>query len=107
MQNNSGGYFITDEENGIGEFIIVEARDKDMAIALFECIGKKYKGDFYSYCQCCGERWDTWLTEDYDAKDEPMIYDKPVAEFVGGYMRKTAYVHYLDGTIKTYTTSTK
>ena len=32
-----------------------------------------------SYCECCGERWSTWVDES-DLTDEPSYYETPLKE---------------------------
>ena len=97
-QNNSGGYFVKDETNGICETVIIEANDSKQALSILEALGDKVDG-FWSYCSCCGERWSMWIDED-DAKDVPSIYDTPIEDYKKGMFRESAFVHYLDGTIK-------
>ena len=53
-QNNSGGYFIEDEN--VSATVIIEAESEVLAdIKLNEIISKKSK--YTSYCSCCGKRW--------------------------------------------------
>jgi hypothetical protein len=51
-QNNSGGYFIENEE--VHCYVAVEEIDKARAINKFYEIVRPYS----SFCPCCGERWD-------------------------------------------------
>jgi hypothetical protein len=97
-QNNSGGYFIEDLENGVCEYVIVEAASPDDAKDRLYRIGAKTP-NFHKYCSCCGERWQTWIDEE-DGTPVPMIYDTPVEESESGMFREKAFVHYFDGTFK-------
>ena len=90
-QNNSGGYFITDDNLGIGENIIIEARNYQDVLNKIQKFNSKYKG-FFEYCSCCGERW--YYDEDY-FEEAPFEIDLGIYY----YESDTIYVHYLDGTI--------
>ena len=74
-QNNSGGYFIQDEN--VDVFVIIEGdslRDiLDRANDIFR--------DYRQYCRCCGERWDDDWKDNNDIDKEPMLYDESVYEF--------------------------
>src|SRR6185312_1612275 len=63
-QNNSGGYFVEDDNQG--PFVFIQAASADEA--------NRIGFDFFdtSYCPCCGERW--YEVSEYDGKDQPMIY---------------------------------
>lgn len=53
-QNNSGGYFVEDENVGI--HVIIESDTEEQANKKFDEIldgNSKYT----EYCPCCGERW--------------------------------------------------
>ena len=53
-QNNSGGYFVKDEN--VAPEIIIEATEKVKAIARLEEILNQ-KAEYTRFCHCCGERW--------------------------------------------------
>lgn len=85
-QNNSGGYYIQNEE--VNEFVIIEARNES------EAISKLYEitEDYLEYCECCGPRWDSSIWGDGG-------YEKPTIKKVGYFnSEETAIVHYYDGT---------
>ena len=90
-QNNSGGYFITDDTLGIGENIIIEARNYQDVLNKLQEFKSKYKG-FFKYCSCCGERW--YYSED-EFEEAPFEINLDVFH----YGSDIIYVHYLDGTI--------
>lgn len=90
-QNNSGGYFITDDALGIGENIIIEARNYQDVLNKIQEFGSKYSG-FFKYCSCCGERW---YYDEADFEEAPFEIDLDVYH----YESDIIYVHYLDGTI--------
>ena len=52
IQNNSGGYFIENED--VGYLVAVEGFDKKDVSRRFDEIVRPY-GEF---CSCCGPRWD-------------------------------------------------
>jgi hypothetical protein len=93
-QNNSGGDFDYNAEQGISCWVVIEADDYQEANYLAERIGLYFggRGD----CPCCGDRWSkVWYGE--EATQEPMIYDEPAADYVpwhywirGGY---NVFVH--------------
>lgn len=51
IQNNSGGYFIINEN--VGHFVFIEADSFREAEDKFGDIVEGYE----EYCPCCGERW--------------------------------------------------
>lgn len=99
-QNNSGGYFVSNDEYGVGSWMIIEAQNEDEAIAIRDRIGENVSG-FHSYCPCCGERWSDYV---YDINSEiPVIYGVPVEQYKGKlWDDEIAFVHYYDGQIKKY-----
>lgn len=55
-QNNSGGYFINDEN--VGEDVFIQASSVEEVKQKAEEIFNEYR----EYCDCCGERWsDDWI----------------------------------------------
>ena len=99
-QNNSGGYFVEDNENGVCETVIIEAQTSDEAWNRLEKVGDKVDG-FWNYCDCCGERWSNWLDEE-DGKDVLMHYNTPLKEVEKSMFTDRAFVHYYDGSIKEF-----
>lgn len=97
-QNNSKGYFVEDDENGVCEHVIIEAQTPDEAWSRLEKIGDKVDG-FWDCCSCCGERWSKWFDKD-DGKEVPMHCDIPLEEVEKNMFR--AFVHYYDGSIKEF-----
>ncbi|HEM5171823.1 TPA: hypothetical protein U1307_001409, partial [Streptococcus suis] len=53
-QNNSGGYFVIDEN--VTSEIIIEATEEAKALERLEEILSQ-KPEYMEYCSCCGERW--------------------------------------------------
>lgn len=94
-QNNSGGYFITDEENGISEVVIIESDTAKRAYEKLQEIGEKVDS-FNDYCECCGERWSNWL-DDEEGDEIPSYYGNPISQARKGIFDKNIFVHYLDG----------
>ena len=103
-QNNSGGSFDFDKEEGVTRFIIVEADNVKEAEAKLESILDSYPqgGD----CPCCGDRW--WVSfNECDGKEAPSVYGRPVEDYVKGVDQTfhlnwmgagfEACVHYKDG----------
>lgn len=99
-QNNSGGYFIIDEEKGIGHYIVVEGINLENIKRRFEEITE----DFSEYCSCCGERWCSYIVDE-DLTPNPTIYGKDakryVEEYGDGFLKECfVFVHYIDGSIE-------
>lgn len=57
VQNNSGGYFIKDEN--VEEVVIIEAETVSDAHEIFDEISE----DYQEYCECCGTRWSSFPEE--------------------------------------------
>jgi len=105
-QNNAGGYWITNDNVGIGAHIFIQAHTAEEAIATLEKIGEDVIG-LHDYCNCCGERWflDAEDMEEYAKSGYPQIRDTHIEEGVPkSYMKNKefAFVHYIDGTIEKY-----
>ena len=96
-QNNSGGYFINNEN--VKEYVIIEAPNAN------ECQNKARDifEDYREYCQCCGERWgDAWLSEG-EGREAPKIFGKEInldAELSPG--EGNVVIYFIDGTRKYY-----
>lgn len=95
-QDNPGGWFDYDEDQGISVNVFVEAHSAEEANRIAEDIGLYFDGiEDGSDCSCCGARW--YKASDYDAVDNPpdaAAYDG--IRWVDGYH---TFVHYLDGQI--------
>jgi hypothetical protein len=109
-QNNSGGSFDYDERDGITHHVVIEADSPEEANRKAESIGIYFYGcDDGRDCSCCGDRW--YPTDNYDAKEEPEIFGKPVhrahikeneedfvpMKWIDGY---EIFVHYKDGRVE-------
>ena len=93
IQNNSGGYFIKDEN--VDVFVIIEGDSLkeilDKASDVFE--------DYREFCPCCGERWDDDYKSENNLEEEPMIYGESVYEFNDSwYKNSRAIIYRADGT---------
>ncbi|MGJ0846546.1 DUF7296 family protein [Tissierella praeacuta] len=90
-QNNSGGYYILNDD--VAEFLIIEAENNSQANDILYEITESYS----EYCPCCGERWGEFYGE---GTCRPTIYGKPAQKFLDEdtwYRNATAMVYYLDG----------
>lgn len=94
-QNNSGGYFIRNDE--VADYVIIQASSAKEADEKMSDISY----DHDSYCQCCGERW--WIDSDEsDGKDGPMVYKDDIRDsFEVNFDANNAYalIYNIDGTI--------
>lgn len=97
-QNNSGGYFVRDKDNGVGEYVIIEATSAEEAKNRLNKIGEKVSG-FDEYCSCCGQRWSDYM-DDSDGTETPKVWSNSVEDLKKGSFMEGAYVHYFDGTFK-------
>ena len=80
MQNNSGGYYLRDEN--VEEVVIIEANDaEEAARKLWEIV----EDDYLESCECCGDRWNV-LSEYHDGE-----YETP--KIFGDDSRETTYSH--------------
>lgn len=92
-QNNSGGYFIENDE--VSEDLFVQAEDANQANKkAFEVTE-----DYSKYCECCGERW--WISAgDKDGCEVPTIYETKITEKYKPFKIDTyATLHYADGRV--------
>lgn len=104
-QNNSGGGFDVDDDEGISVYVIIEADSADEANSKAEDIGLYFDGQ--GDCSCCGNRW---YSADGSGDAVPSIYGEPVSDrdFEAGYGTKwnktgpEAFVHFADGLIRGY-----
>lgn len=101
-QNNSGGYWVKDEN--FGENVLIEARSTGEANEiLFHKLGALYHGS----CECCGERW-SHLWEEYDdyrtfpTADAAKAKAAPQPDAERSWSRKgdELVIHYLDGRVE-------
>ena len=92
-QNNSGGHFHIEDEDGIGPRVWIEAVDASHADDLARSIGIYFNGVRDGMdCGCCGNRWsETWG----DGSVSPEINEE--YDFL---WHDTVYVHHLSGKIK-------
>lgn len=74
-QNNSGGYYILN--NDVQHYVIIEGYD----LWQIESKANQVFHDYRVHCECCGERWDDdWIHERY-LTDEPMINEESVYNY--------------------------
>jgi hypothetical protein len=92
-QNNSGGYFITNDV--VACEVLIQARNAAEAIERAERIFEGHS----EYCDCCGERWSFWV-DDKDGTDAPEIAGTAIHEVRSGMFRNEARLHHFDGRIE-------
>ena len=88
-QNNSGGYFIQNED--VNQYVSVQADNEDDARDKLEDITSEYG----EYCDCCGERWYLWGS--LEEGDSPTVYGDSLFEKEPSYYRNEFVMHYADG----------
>lgn len=78
-QNNSGGYFIQNED--VDEYVIIEGNSLEEILSKASDIFENYR----EFCSCCGERWDDDWKDKNDLKEEPLIYGDSAFNFHEGF----------------------
>jgi len=91
-QNNSGGYFVRDEN--VDEDVYIQALNAEEAIEKAESFM-----DNSDSCPCCGDRWHFWV-EDSDGTSEPLKYGEPIANKPQFEMASRYILHFADGRIE-------
>lgn len=88
-QNNSGGYFIQNED--VNQYVSVQAISLEEAELRLEDITENYS----EYCSCCGERWYWYSLEGFDTP----TYDEgsPLFSEESSHYRNEFVMHYADG----------
>lgn len=89
-QNNSGGYFIINDDVAHGIFIQAssnkEANEKASRIV----------DDYLEFCDCCGDRW--WIdAEDCDGTESPEVYGVQIYEAKPTPFRSVYILYYASG----------
>lgn len=104
-QNNSGGSFDFDWEDGISVHVVIEADTPDEANHRAEDMGLYFNGCADGRdCNCCGDRWNT--ADEYEEKEYPHAYGEYIEDFkpLLGWMLPDpeVFVHYKDGVVVPY-----
>lgn len=94
-QNNSGGYFVEDDNAGICECVIIEADSLRAAAKMLKKIGPSVDG-FDNSCSCCGKRWPL-RSAGMKGDEQPLISRKPLINVVPSLLRRRCFTHYADG----------
>lgn len=85
IQNNSGGYYIENED--VASAVIIEAADRESALEKLDEITE----DYHEYCECCGPRWEEYWVDEIGS---------PVPEIFGttlDQVTRSVIVYYSDG----------
>ena len=101
-QNNSGGYFI--QNNNVDQLVCVEAKNAEVATKILQNIVEGYS----DYCECCGERWYISLDDNYCTYFINDGYGCDISEKIDvSEYRQNIIIHYMDGVRKKYNAKTK
>ena len=102
-QNNSGGSFDFNDNDGVSLIVVIEADDAQSANRKAKDIGLYFDGS--GDCSTCGYRWsDAWGQGD----DVPSTYGTPLSDYNFKFERSwagvhpAAYVHFADGLVQAY-----
>ena len=94
-QNNSGGSFDVQPNEGIDVNVIIEAPSAPEANTIAEGIGIYFNGCSTGIdCSCCGDRW--YKVDYYEGSEKPGIYGNPFEKDDS----HSGYIHYLNGEIQ-------
>ena len=93
-QNNSGGYYVEDDD--VCEVVYIQAHTASEAIEK----ARRFCNNSDS-CACCGDRWSFWV-DDNDGTVIPMHYGEPLEFYKPDYFFKKAKLHKFDGTVVTF-----
>lgn len=102
-QNNSGGSFTYDPQNGISVNVYIQAQDAREADYKAEAIGLYWDGCQSGMdCDCCGDRWypqnrywgDGDPVDEVPGPDEPFDEEQHWHKWIDGY---ETFVHRYDG----------
>lgn len=92
-QNNSGGYFVVDNE--VCHTLYIEAESFDDAVEKAEELGCYWDGvDKGMDCPCCGDRWNKWNDDPVDIEKystigyEVSVYDGIYSDTVAQWNEK-------------------
>lgn len=106
-QNNSGGDFVLDADQGISVNVVIEADSTADANMRAQRIGIYFDEDYSTDCECCGTRWSE-LCDDETGDEEPSVY----GEVIGGGWKPSfikwmgdkpeGYIHFKNGLIKPF-----
>ena len=97
IQNNSGGFFVTEKDKGIASVVIVECDSEHDVLSRAEAIGIYFNGVADGTdCECCGDRWDYY---EGDLTEEPEVYGESPGEYMktASSLRQDICIHYKDG----------
>lgn len=94
-QNNSGGYFITNED--VAEYVCIEAESAKEAMSRAEALFENYS----EYCECCGTRWSTYQQED-EGTESPEVWGESIYSVSPSYFRSECRLHHWDGSVEAY-----
>lgn len=105
-QNNSGGFFQSDDK--VCQNVIIEADDEREADYIAIGLGIYFDGVVNGRdCDCCGDRWSSMYGWGYAQGTEvPTIYGQSVEDGVYsdkygiGWTTPYAYIHYKDGRVE-------
>lgn len=93
-QNNSGGYFIVDDN--VAHLVFIQGENAEDAIARSASILEESGED---WCECCGERWYSYLSIE-DGKDVPQYAGIPLSEMAASLFIEEARLHYIDDKVE-------
>jgi len=103
QQNNSGGSFDINPDQGISVFVVVEADHAAEANRRAIGIGLYFDGVYRGIdCECCGNRW--YKAWEGTGCDTPSLYSNPIdgakARFAWARNAPEGFIHYKDGLMK-------
>ena len=100
-QNNSGGHFVLDKQQGLTNYVLIEGDTMEQILEKAEDIGIYFNGcEMDRDCPCCGDRWSEPWDDELDK--EPLIYGTTPEEVIEkgyGWMERgyEIVLHYKNG----------
>lgn len=94
-QNNSGGYYIQNDD--VDELVFIQARSFQEVMY----ISNKIFEDNSDYCECCGKRWS--IPNKKEGSLEPEMFGKPLESFEFYSKNGAAILYYHNGSVMRYT----
>lgn len=91
-QNNSGGYFIENDE--VDHYVMIQAPSAKDAMQKADDI---FSGNS-DFCECCGERWHVSIS-DNDGSELPEVYGESITNIDSSSYRERAICHLWNGSV--------
>lgn len=100
LQEKTNGYFITNEQKGIGKVVIIEETSAERANNKAEQINLYFNGvELGIDSPYYGDRW--YRCNEWNGEKEPMVNGLCVNDYRDTF-KYDGYIHYINGTIENF-----